>query len=53
MKKNVFLLAASLLMFASSAWATDDATSSSTKNVTVASTPTAASELQGGGVFCN
>lgn len=51
MKKNVFLLAASLSMLASSAWATDDATSSSTKNVTVASTPTAASELQGGGYF--
>lgn len=50
MKKFVSLLAAMFVLSASSMSAADE-TSTTTKNVTVATTPTAASELQGG-VFC-
>ena len=47
MKKFVSLLAAMFVLSASSMSAADE-TSTTTKNVTVATTPTAASELQGG-----
>ena len=48
MKKFVSLLAAAFMLFATGTMAADETSSTTTKNVTVATTPTAASDLQGG-----
>lgn len=51
MKKFVSLLAAAFMLFATGTMAADETSSTTTKNVTVATTPTAASDLQGGGIL--